>query len=231
MSNLVEVVAVVGVIATAMMGRTATRITVSGRQGRLLQSRSIHEQARPRRRTRFRRESIDADMIEALTTIGRSVRSGTSLGMAIVQVGHSLPDRAVGIGFMQVQMDAERIGLLDALRDWGKHDPRCARTAWALAITAQTGGDATAAIDALISSLRSGQSLQRELGALTAQSTLSAAVLALVPIVFAGLLSGTDPQARAFLFTTAPGQVCLFVGLALNMIAWRWLRRIAAITI
>jgi Flp pilus assembly protein TadB len=223
-------ITLIALIICALAFRATLRETARDQQRRRLslqRSPGDAKKLRAQSLVHFGREPIDADLIEALTTIGRAVRSGTALSMAILQVGDALPQRSVGQGFLQVQHEASQIGLLNALRAWGSRDQRCERTAWALAIAVQTGGDSTAAVDALVSSLRAGQSLQRELGALTAQSTLSAAVLALVPVMFAGLLSGTDPRAREFLFSSTIGRGCLVLGLLMNLLAWRWLRRIA----
>ncbi len=177
------------------------------------------------------RTRAEADLLAALAMIGRSVHAGSSMASAIDAAARAASSGMVGNGLRQVSADAPRIGLVGALQAWGTADPNCARTAWALSIAAETGGDPLSAVDSLTSSIRSEGSLTRELGALTAQSTLSAAVLAVVPIGFGGLLSGTDPQARHFLFASSVGRACLVVGLLLDLIAWRWLRRIGQVSV
>jgi tight adherence protein B len=192
---------------------------------------SVQKEALPARRLIRRGNRVESDLLEALAMIGRSVHSGSSLSVAIASAAMRCAPGRVGSGLRQVDSDAKRIGMIGALRAWGESDSLCTRTAWALSIAAETGGDPLAAVDALTASLRSEGALTRELGALTAQSTLSAAVLAIVPLGFGGLLSGTDPQARHFLFFSSAGRVCLVVGLALDLLAWRWLRRIGRVSV
>ncbi len=178
---------------------------------------------------RRRKPDPNAELLELLGLIGRNLAAGTSLSLAISESLSVSAGGPVHLGLHRVAIQTPQIGLIGALRQWGLEDVTCRRTAWALAVAAETGGDPLAAIDALTESLRAERALQRELGALTAQSRLSAAVLGLVPIGFGTLMSGTDAQARHFLLATAPGRSCLAVGLLLDAVAWRWLRSIGAV--
>jgi Flp pilus assembly protein TadB len=226
-------------VATLVLARLGLRSTRRAFTSRRLQAAAGAQCQHPVRHSQMlhrlprlhRRSRSELDLLEALAMIARSIHSGSSMSIAIGAAAQAASYGRVGNGLRQVVSDATRIGLVEALRAWGEADPVCARTAWALSIAAETGGDPLAAVDALTSSLRSEGALSRELGALTAQSTLSAAVLAVVPIGFGGLLSGTDPQARHFLFWSPAGRACFVVGLLLDLIAWRWLRKIGKVTI
>lgn len=168
-------------------------------------------------------------LLEVLGLIGRNIASGATLSLAIRESLGTAPRNRITEGLRLVDDRAPQIGIVRALHQWGADDPDCRRAAWALAVAAETGGDPLAALDALTDSLRSERALRRELNALTAQSTLSAAVLALVPIGFGALLSGTDERARHFLMATAPGRICLALGLGFDVVAWRWLRSIGSV--
>ncbi len=187
---------------------------------------STRNSVKPRRH----KNDPNSELLEVLALIGRNLEAGASLATAIAESLAVASHGSVLAGLQRVDEQSPQTGLIIALRRWGDEDPLCRRTAWALAVAAETGGNPLAAIDALTDSLRSERALQRELGALTAQSRLSAAVLGIVPIGFGVLMSGTDPKARHFLLATAPGRACLVVGLTFDALAWWWLRSIGSVT-
>jgi tight adherence protein B len=99
-------------------------------------------------------------------------------------------------------------------------------TAWAVATDA--GAPLSPTLRDFAESLRGLSQAQREIAiALAAPRATARLVLALplVGVLF-GVLLGFDTLAT--LFTTAPGWVCLAVGSALMVIAWRWNRRLVA---
>ena len=218
-STIVSVAAIRSVWAAHRRAATRRRI-VGGTPPR-----SEERVDRSRRTT-----DANAELLELLGLIARNVEAGASLSLAINESLAVAAGGPVHAGLRSVAEQAPQIGLVGALRRWGADNRECRRTAWALAVAAETGGDPLAAIDALTDSLRSERALARELGALTAQSRLSAAVLGMVPIGFGLLMSGTDPLARQFLFASSQGRVCLLVGLGLDALAWRWLRSLGTVT-
>jgi Flp pilus assembly protein TadB len=168
-------------------------------------------------------------LVEALGIINRSVGSGASLAVAISDAAVGMQPGQVRSSLERIHDESGRVGLVSALQGWGASDTACRRVAWALAVSVETGGDPQHALDALTDTLRTELALDRELGALTAQSRLSAAVLAMVPIGFGALMTGTDAAARHFLLATALGRLCLLIGLTFEVVAWKWLTSIATV--
>jgi tight adherence protein B len=68
---------------------------------------------------------------------------------------------------------------------------------------------------------------RRQARALSAQGRASGAVLAVLPVAFVGLLSGTSGSGLGAFYRTATGSALLLAGLALQGVGFLWLRRIA----
>jgi tight adherence protein B len=96
----------------------------------------------------------------------------------------------------------------------------------ALEVTTATGAPAAVALDGLAAGLRDRQDAAAEITALSAQARLSAVVVGAAPIVSLGLSLLADPRVARTLFTTAPGAACLLFGIALEGLAFLWMRRI-----
>jgi Flp pilus assembly protein TadB len=177
---------------------------------------------------RLNGRGADAELLELVSGISRLTRSGSSLHRSTVESIDRLPDGFLKRSGTTMLNEASRIGFFTACQRWSQ-EPRVQLVGWTLAILHQTGGDPSEALDAVAASLRLQHGLHREVRALTAQSTLSAAVMASVPIMFATLLTAGDPNARAFLFGHPIGQACAIVGVLLDVAAWRWLRRLGQV--
>lgn len=125
-----------------------------------------------------------------------------------------------------------------ALRRSGIRSPRSAQPADAdeavvvasLAMAATIGGPVAATLQQGASVLRERVALRAEAAVHAAQSRLSARVLTLLPVAIAALGTLTSRSYRAALGSPA-GTVCAAVGLVVNAIGWRWMRRaIAGVT-
>src|SRR4051794_32111387 len=91
----------------------------------------------------------------ALEEIARSLRSGTSLLLAVGEAAAQAPAIVAG-DLSTVTEDAGRVGLVTALAAWRRRRPRsdvCLAVA-ALAMAAETGGNQAAAIDGVAAGLR-----------------------------------------------------------------------------
>jgi tight adherence protein B len=67
---------------------------------------------------------------------------------------------------------------------------------------------------------------RRQVRALTAQGRASGAVLAVLPIAFVGLLSGTSGDGLGAFYRTLPGAGLLLGGLVCELLGFLWLSRI-----
>jgi Flp pilus assembly protein TadB len=87
------------------------------------------------------------------------------------------------------------------------------------------GGASAEVLDRCAERLRARAADRREIRLQSAPARLSARVMTLVPMVTLALLTATNPGVRAHLATTA-GLVALTVGGGLNLVGWRWMRRL-----
>ncbi len=204
------------------------------------------------RRARRDRSSVDQQLPDVVEAVARSLRSGTSLRVALaegaqgatgslavelrgvhdtVTAGASLPEALDGWAARHrpcaaglTPADRSRRGRNRARSRIGH--PALAMTATVLAIAAEVGGAQARTVDALVASLRDQRAVIGEIRTAAAQARLSAVVMVLLPIGFAALQAVTNGAAAHFLLATAPGGVCLLVGLTLDALGAWWMRRL-----
>jgi len=163
-----------------------------------------------------------------LNDVARRCSSGCSLTASFLAANSTeTPDsnqRGAGAEFRRT-IAALRGGAIfhDAL---GHETPRHADTALAihvLRLCALQGGNVSESLDRAAATLRERHGARQERIAQAAQARLSAKVLTLVPVAFAGWTMLTTESVRQFL-TTPIGAGCLATGIILNLAGW-WLMK------
>ncbi len=96
--------------------------------------------------------------------------------------------------------------------------------AGALAMVTTMGGSAATALEGLVQSLRNDDAAQSEAMALSSQARVSAIVVGAAPLAYLVFSTATDPESSRVLVSTTVGQVCLTVGLAMEVAAGFWMR-------
>lgn len=150
--------------------------------------------------------SLTAAVVDADT----DDRAGMSAGRPFAGVVHAVRrGRSLATAFRAVDDDPSTpIGLAAAV----------------LAICAELGGAAAAAIEHVADVLVARADERAERQAASAQARLSARVLTTVPVGVAALLAVTEPSVRQAI-GTAPGLACVACGVTLNTAGWWWMRR------
>lgn len=183
-------------------------------------ARRPHTRARlmpPTRRTRAAAPTCAA-WAELLDHVAAEVRAGRSLAAALDHAVH-----LTGAPTPQPAQSAAQPAAQPA-------DSDEAVVVASLAMAGAIGGPVAATLQQGASVLRERVALRAEAAVHAAQSRLSARVLTLLPIAVAALGTCTSQSFRAALGSVA-GTACAAVGLALNGIGWRWMRReIARVT-
>jgi Flp pilus assembly protein TadB len=95
-----------------------------------------------------------------------------------------------------------------------------------LRVCERTGGRMGAAVDRAVLVLRERAAWQRERAVQAAQARLSATVLTLLPLAFAGWGVATSARIRRAYTDIPLCGVAAVAGLALNAIGWLWMRRL-----
>jgi tight adherence protein B len=182
--------------------------------------------ARARSAVRGRRHRQLPSALERLAT---ALRSGTSLAMALDEVGAAL-DPPLGPELAALARDAARgRALQDVLTGWSEvHDDAGTRlAATALVLAAGVGSAPGRALDGVAATLRERLDLADERRALATQARTSALVLSAAPVGFAVVLVLGDAAASEFLLGTPAGWLCLVLGVGLDALGAWWMSRLS----
>jgi Flp pilus assembly protein TadB len=101
-----------------------------------------------------------------------------------------------------------------------------ALTVQALSAAAHLGGPVAATLDEAAAVLRERAAARAGRRAHGSQARISARVLTVVPMGFAVWSAAASQRTRDVYISSAAGGVCAICGLALNLVGWRWMRRI-----
>jgi Flp pilus assembly protein TadB len=175
--------------------------------------------------TRARRRPPDASWATTLERLARDTSTGVALAAAIDHAA----DRSDTPEPLRDIAHTWRTGvpLAVAVADMpGVADPDERLALEVLRVLAAHGGPTAAPLDRAAAVLRERRALAEERRAQAAQADLSAKVLSVVPVGFVTLAGATDRGLAQLLLATPLGWACLAVGGALDLIGWRWMRRI-----
>jgi tight adherence protein B len=156
-----------------------------------------------------------------LDAIARQVRSGASLTSAVVDETDLSTPLAVVVDRL-----ADGGSLTEALAVVVPRHADVALTVQALSATAHLGGPVAATLDEAAAVLRERAAARAERRAHGAQARLSARVLTIVPLVFAAWSAVASQRTRDVYVSEVAGGVCALCGLALNIVGWKWMKRI-----
>ncbi len=171
-------------------------------------------------RRRPEAEPID-DYAALLDALARQVRSGSTLASAIVDLVDGFPMFAE----IPRRLDAGT-SLARALEGVEPRDADSALTLQALSATSHLGGPIAATLDEAAAVLRGRAAARAERWAHGAQARLSARVLTIVPLGFAGWSALASQRTRAVYLSSSAGGVCALLGLVLNLAGWRWMKKL-----
>ena len=181
-----------------------------------------------RHRTARRSQLIEEQLIDAVGAVSSALRSGRSLVQSLevardevhAHLGTMLSEcvdrMALGVPFEEVLDElAEEVGSSDARLVTG-----------VLRLHRRTGGALAASLDDVSRTLRARRDGARELRSLTAQARLSAAILGLLPLGFFLFLSVVARRDVETAYHTTAGASAIGIGLALQGLAFVWIRQL-----
>ncbi len=163
----------------------------------------------------------------ALEHVAAGLRGGATVDETIEALGNTDSPLAPDLGRVRARSSLGP-GLSDALMAWSsERDLTSVRAACgALAVAASMGGPAAGAIDGLAGSLRDRLGAAAEARALSAQARVSAIVVGAAPLAYLAFSAVADPSSLSVLVRTGGGRLCLGLGLAFEVLAVVWMRRI-----
>ncbi len=183
-------------------------------------------------RTR-RIEHVEQQLPDALQMLAGTARAGLSLPAAIRQVSAELTP-PLQQELLLVQHE-QRLGvsLDDALENLARRIPAqpVKLMVSAMRIANETGGGLAETLERTATTLRSQHAMELKIRALTAQGTLQAWVVGILPIFLLWVLHRMEPEAMAQLWTTQLGWGVLAAVIVMEFIGVLLIRRIVAIDI
>lgn len=188
---------------------------------------AVLESALSRRR---RRTAVLADeqLREAVTVIAAGIRAGLSvrraLGEAARDAESPLRDELDRLLDRLSVGEPIEMSLEDMARRLSLPDARLLVNA--LAIHRRSGGDLPVLLDQVADIIGARLESRRQVRALTAQGRASGAVLAVLPVAFVALLSGTGGDGLGAFYRTPAGSALLVAGLFLEGLGFAWIRRL-----
>jgi tight adherence protein B len=166
-----------------------------------------------------------ADAVDALTA---AMAAGVPVVVALETSARVAPRRVGGLDDAAASI-RRGTSVVAALDRWasGREAPSGASlVAAAFAIAATTGSDPAHALAGVGTTLRERRALAREVRALATQARVSAAVIAIAPLAFSLVTAGLGGTSTRFFLGSPLGALCLAVGVGLDIVGWRWMRRV-----
>ncbi len=180
-----------------------------------------------------RRERLESQLIDGLTTLASAARAGLNLvqsmellernavGPIRQEFGQLLREYRMGVDLNQAMQNASN---------------RIGSQLYRLMFTAiqmhrVRGGDSAQSLDRISESIRDIRRLEGKLDALTSQARYQALFMSMMPVVFLALLWSIDPQGVGMLFVVPAGRVILLGVAAAIAIAFFWIRKIMTVDI
>lgn len=171
----------------------------------------------------------DDQLAPYLERVASNIRSGQSMRIAVVETARAA-ERPLTADLRPLADALDHGAAMDdALANWASAPGASAEVrlaAAALQLGARAGGEVARAVDAVAATLRERREVRGEAIALATQARLSAGLLVVAPLAFAGLISTIEPGAVRFLLGTPIGLACLAGGVGLDTVGGLWMQRI-----
>lgn len=225
-ARVLQVAAGVGALAGLASGSVAFGLLGAGAGG-------VVVVAHLRLRGEKRRGEFEAQLPEALDFIGRALRAGHGLTMAIGMVGDELP-APIGPEFRTV-FDEINFGVPfdDALANLSGRVVSMDLNFFVIAtrIHRETGGNFTEIIGSISSTIRERMKLQGKVRVLSSEGRFSGVLLGVLPFLIGGLMTLVNPEYMSELWFSEKGQNLVGIGLVLIVLGFAWMWHIARIRV
>ena len=168
------------------------------------------------------------DLIAPLSTISRSLRSGSSLRQAISESGSS---QSCGVIFLVAQGLSSGRSLDEVCSDLRMKTAQDASgdqilILHVIELAHSMGGNEAQLIDSLTDTLIERRQIHSERLAQAATALSSMRLLTWLPLICGMWMMAESPSSRSFLLHTTFGHICLIVGIILNSIGRLWAKRV-----
>lgn len=209
-----------GIVGWIVAGPVGAAAGVGGSGGALVAVR--------RRRSARRAALLETQLTDAVAAVAAGVRGGLSATQAVALAAERTPEPLAESLRDVVTQTSLGSSLDDALDRWASAVPipdvRLASAV--LRLARGTGGGFPAVLDGLARTLRERRAAVREVRSLTAQARLSGAILGLLPVGFFLFLWLTSRRDMTAALASPVGRTAVAIGVALQAVAFLWIRRL-----
>ena len=179
-----------------------------------------------RRAARGRAETLERQLAELVEAVALGVRSGLSLNRALASAAGEAVDpiweMLEGLMTEQALGTPMEVALGRFAEAISTDDARLFVSV--LTVHARSGGNLAGALNEVTATIRHRMAVRRELRALSAQGRISGAVLGSLPIAFFLVLASTSHRELAPIYRSPAGIAMVGVGLAMQALAYIWIR-------
>jgi tight adherence protein B len=172
-------------------------------------------------------------MVDGMTIMSNGIKAGQSLVQSMERVVENLKgplpqEFSLVLKKVQLGMSVE-----DALNEFGERIPRqdVQMFVTAVNILKETGGNLAETFQTIVTTVRERQKVEKKIEALTAQGTMQAVIITLVPVLLLAIFLVLDPNYVMPLFTKPLGWVCLALMLTLQFIGLIVMKKIVTIKV
>lgn len=178
-----------------------------------------------------RRKKVISQMPGFLDALAGQVKAGHSLQEALSNSIPLLPHEIRAEMSWVFRLSRLGTPLAEAFLLWEERMPcdEVALLVRPLKVALPAGGNIVELLIRTRDILRSRNRMQEKMKSMTAQARLQAAVLTLLPPVFAGILSKIDPEFLPRAVGTIQGKTILAISVLLQVLGWLTIRKILAV--
>jgi tight adherence protein B len=186
-----------------------------------------------RRRKVKRRELLEQQLAEVAESLALAVRTGLSVVQALGFAAKEVADPIAGALDQMLRDHGLGAPFESALSRFAESVESEDARLLVLVITAhgRSGGDVGAALDDVAATIRHRVAVRRELRALSAQGRVSGAILGSLPIAFFLVLAATSHRELSPVYRSAAGMTMLGAGLAMQGLAYVWIRKLLRVRV
>lgn len=176
---------------------------------------------------------ITDQMVDGMTIMSNGIKAGQSLTQSMERVVENISG-PLSQEFSLV-LNKVRLGMSveDSLNEFGERIPRqdVQMFVTSVNILKETGGNLAETFQTITTTVRERQKVEKKIQALTAQGTMQAVIISLVPLLLLGVFLVLDPAYVMPLFTKPLGWVTLFLMLTLQTIGIVVMKKVVTIKV
>ncbi|MGE0762781.1 MAG: type II secretion system F family protein [Bdellovibrionales bacterium] len=172
-------------------------------------------------------------MIDGLTIMGNGIRAGNSITQAMERVVENL--KGPFAQELNLILNKTRLGMSveDAIGEFAERIPRqdVQMLATAIMVLKETGGNLAETFTTIVLTIRERQKIEKKIQAMTAQGSMQAIIITLVPFVLILMFFMLDPNYIMPLFTKPLGWFFLLIMISLQGIGLVMMKKIVTIRV